>query len=203
MREKPKKCPLCITKLKVRGNELYCPECGYKYCDHSYNGNDIYDTADHYHETHATYTPDPALDSTQDPSLYSTQDYAQAPFQRSIPTNGQIPTKRTSPVLTSGPGKKTTFSGVIITTLFILGILALFCFQVMTETDFPELIDEWINYSRGNTTENAKGNTKANTKGHGTDAASAQAVEKLFSHIVFILYICTFETTIAIRIKTV
>ena len=31
MSEKPTQCPLCYTKLKVRNNELYCPECGYTY----------------------------------------------------------------------------------------------------------------------------------------------------------------------------
>lgn len=186
MSEKPKKCPLCITKLKVRGNELYCPECGYKYCDHSYSDADIFNNADHYHDTHTTYSTDPTLDSTQDPTLYATQGFVQDPFtttntsiSRSIPTPNPAPVTRSTPIISSGPrplskGRRTP-GGSLFSVLLIFGVIAFFIFEVWTETDMPELIDEL--------TQNAKETTEFNLAGHGTDSSSDQAVEHLIAGI--------------------
>jgi len=41
-----------MTKMREVNHEKICPVCGYKYCDHSYDGN-IYDNDNH---THSNYT---------------------------------------------------------------------------------------------------------------------------------------------------
>lgn len=55
MAEDKSKCPVCMTRMVMNGHTLECPTCGYKYCDHSYEDRDLYDT-DHSHSDYVTYT---------------------------------------------------------------------------------------------------------------------------------------------------
>lgn len=49
-------CPVCFTKMRKVKKILTCPECGYKYCDHNRDREDMFDTS-HAHETdYTTYT---------------------------------------------------------------------------------------------------------------------------------------------------
>lgn len=49
-------CPQCFTRMNHLGDELVCPVCGYKYCDHRYANGDIFNTSSHEHNDHVSYT---------------------------------------------------------------------------------------------------------------------------------------------------
>lgn len=45
-------CPVCMTKMLPKGEDLVCPECGYKYCAN----RQPYTYDDHNHSQYQTYT---------------------------------------------------------------------------------------------------------------------------------------------------
>lgn len=46
------RCPVCMTKMLPKGEDLVCPECGYKYCAN----RQPYTYDDHNHSQYQTYT---------------------------------------------------------------------------------------------------------------------------------------------------
>lgn len=52
MDNKKMQCPVCMTKMQPRGEDLICPECGYKYCAN----RQPYTYDDHSHSQYQTYT---------------------------------------------------------------------------------------------------------------------------------------------------
>ncbi len=48
-------CPVCFTKMRNINKVLTCPECGYKYCDHSRDLQNMFDTT-HTHAPNYTKT---------------------------------------------------------------------------------------------------------------------------------------------------
>lgn len=49
-------CPVCFTKMRNINKVLTCPECGYKYCDHSRDLQNMFDTTHTHAPNYTTYT---------------------------------------------------------------------------------------------------------------------------------------------------
>lgn len=49
-------CPVCFTKMHKVKKVLTCPECGYKYCDHNRDREDMFDTSHTHENNYTTYT---------------------------------------------------------------------------------------------------------------------------------------------------
>lgn len=52
MDNKKTRCPVCMTKMLPRGEDLVCPECGYKYCAN----RQPYTYDNHDHSQYQSYT---------------------------------------------------------------------------------------------------------------------------------------------------
>ncbi len=85
-------CPVCFTKMRNIKNVLTCPECGYKYCDHSYNRQDMFGT------TH-THTPD-----------YTTYTNTSTSYSNTTTNYGSSSTATTTQRTTSSPSASTSSS---------------------------------------------------------------------------------------------
>ncbi len=49
-------CPVCYTRMRRIKKVLTCPECGYKYCDHSRDLENLFDTSHTHEPNYTTYT---------------------------------------------------------------------------------------------------------------------------------------------------
>lgn len=128
-------CPMCMTKMRSNGHESVCPVCGYKYCDHSRDAQDLYNwDSNHNHNEYKSYSQGYTTTNTT---------YTTTQKQGNI-TNGGTNT-RTTTVSRYGSNqnnnknnnKKVGKAGKVIAIVYIISIIIAIAGAVL-----PDLLDE-------------------------------------------------------------
>jgi len=119
-------CPVCFTKMRKIKKVLTCPECGYKYCDHSRDLQNMFDT-NHAHEpNYTTYTQDTTSYSN---ASSNTQNYRNT-YSSSGKTTYTNTNSGTTTYSNTGSSNRNTNKknvGKIVKIIVIIYMLLMFC----------------------------------------------------------------------------
>lgn len=108
-------CPVCFTKMRKVRKVLTCPECGYKYCDHNRDREDMFDTAHTHESNYTTYT------NTEASSQSTSTDYVQSNNHTSQQTI------HVQPDYSSDSPKKKSSASKLIKIIIIFYLIMFFC----------------------------------------------------------------------------
>ena len=109
-------CPVCFTKMRNIQKTLTCPECGYKYCDHNRDRENMFDTSHTHAPNYTTYTNTTAS---------SQRTYTQP--ANSSNNNNTRQTTRVQPNTTSNGTKKKTAAPKLVKIIVIIYLIIFFC----------------------------------------------------------------------------
>lgn len=117
-------CPVCFTKMRNINKVLTCPECGYKYCDHSRDLQNMFDTTHTHAPNYTTYT------NNTTSNTYSANNRTSQTSSRTTQTTTQSTYNAPKTTYTNtSSGQKSTNKNVgkIVKIIVIIYLLAMFC----------------------------------------------------------------------------
>lgn len=114
-------CPVCFTRMRNINRTLTCPECGYKYCDHNRDRQDMFGTTHTHAPNYTTYTNNTAS------STGTTSNRTQSTTHNNTPNTTYTKTNTSSGRTSSNtqPSKKSARKVVKI--IIIIYLIIMFC----------------------------------------------------------------------------